>query len=565
MEGDVWNKDKLIQNDAIHYYGYLPAVILHQDMTFKYVDTLTYTSAKGMQFNFLTLEDGRRHFKMWAGEAVMLSPFFLLGHAMASINGEMTHGYGPSYYWSIALGAWIYLGLGLLCIRAILRRLKFKDFIVALTILLLGLGTNLMYYASIEMAMSHVYSFFLMAFFLLLSLRLLEKPTVWRGIITGLVLGLIVLTRPTNFIVVVIPLFWGVHSMETFRERLGLLFKEWIVVLLAAVAFGCIVAIQPILWYWGTGEWLISSYGNEQFFWSDPQISKVLFSFRKGWFIYTPVLLLIIPGLLLKWRTYGGYQLPIFLFVLLNIYIISSWWCWWFGGSIGHRAFIDSYALLSIPLAIALSVLFQKWWMVLTGGAMGAVLVFNFRIHDRYQEGILHYDSMSEKAFWIMLQEEPPNADYWTNMDPPSYWNRSLGNTEEEPYRRALAHEVNVPKSAEEFPCLMLDTSLHDYFPGKELTNLIVDALVDCPDELQKENDVVLVLSIHNYSTEKDYLYRALPLADFSKNDEGLLQLYHIERIFYMNDPEARLKVYLWNPKGREVSVQQFGIGQEIQ
>lgn len=563
-ENAPWRKDTLIRSDAMHYYGYLPAVLLHQDMRFTYLDTLTAESAKGMHFMFDTTGDGERHFKMWVGEAVMLSPFFLLGHAMASANGEMLHGYGPSYYWALALGAWVYLGLGLLCIRSVLRKLEFEEHVVAATLLLLGLGTNLLYYSSIEMAMSHVYSFFLFALFFWLLLRGQEKLRPLRSIVLGIVVGLIVLTRPTNLLIVLVALLWGVHSLTTLQARLRSLRANYRLIALSALSAGVVLSIQPILWHWGTGHWFIHSYGDETFFWTDPQFGKVLFSYRKGWFIYTPLMVLCLPGLILGWRKFGSYQFPLGVFLLLNIYVVSSWWCWWYGGSLGHRAFIESYALLSVPLAISLSYLLRKWWTVLTCAVLGGAITFNIRIHDRYEAGILHPDSMSREAFWIMLGTEKVESSYWSLMDVPSYWNRFIGSTEEEPFRRALSYEPQARISSEEFPCLMLDTAAADYFPGKERTTLILDAHVECSDSLEKENDLMVVLSIHNFEKERDYLYRTLPLSTFARDVQGRIHLYHREDISFLSDGAARVKVYLWNPKLRRVKVNEYGVGQEI-
>ena len=49
---------------------------------------------------------------------------------------------------------------------------------------------------------------------------------------------------------------------------------------------------QMIYWNEMTGHWLYFSYGSdERFFFGDPAIIKGLFSYRKGLFIYTPLLL----------------------------------------------------------------------------------------------------------------------------------------------------------------------------------------------------------------------------------------------------------------------------------
>jgi hypothetical protein len=56
-------------------------------------------------------------------------------------------------------------------------------------------------------------------------------------------------------------------------------------------------------------------------------------------------------GIIVLWKRRSPYALPVTIFVPLNIYIIFSWWCWWYGGGFGQRAFIDSYALMAVATA----------------------------------------------------------------------------------------------------------------------------------------------------------------------------------------------------------------------
>ena len=39
------------------------------------------------------------------------------------------------------------------------------------------------------------------------------------------------------------------------------------------------------------------------------------------------------------------------LFLVANTYLIASWWDWQFGGSYGHRGFVDGFPIFAIGLA----------------------------------------------------------------------------------------------------------------------------------------------------------------------------------------------------------------------
>jgi hypothetical protein len=54
-------------------------------------------------------------------------------------------------------------------------------------------------------------------------------------------------------------------------------------------------------------------------------------------------------GLYYLYRKNRAIFLPIFIFFILNLYIVSSWSCWWYSESFGQRALVQSYAVLAIP------------------------------------------------------------------------------------------------------------------------------------------------------------------------------------------------------------------------
>ena len=62
-------------------------------------------------------------------------------------------------------------------------------------------------------------------------------------------------------------------------------------------------------------------------------------------------MLFAVAGIFYLPRYIKGVTLGISVFLVLNVYIIFSWWSWWYGGSFGARPMIDSYGILAIPLA----------------------------------------------------------------------------------------------------------------------------------------------------------------------------------------------------------------------
>jgi hypothetical protein len=83
----------------------------------------------------------------------------------------------------------------------------------------------------------------------------------------------------------------------------------------------------------------------------------MLFSFRKGWLIYAPLMAFALLGFIPLWKKHKAVTLPILLHFLLNLLLIASFTSL---VSFGWRAFIQSYALLAIPLAAFIQFLLQK-------------------------------------------------------------------------------------------------------------------------------------------------------------------------------------------------------------
>ena len=134
-----------------------------------------------------------------------------------------------------------------------------------------------------------------------------------------------------------------------------------------------------------------------------PEIYKVLFSYRKGLFVYTPILLLSLTSLfwLLFKRKY--YELiTSALFLVIITYVISSWSTWDYGGCFGLRAFVDYYSFYFILFAI----MFDK--MVLWAKSLFLVpaifLVYlNLVQTFQYKEFILHWLNMDKKMYWTVF------------------------------------------------------------------------------------------------------------------------------------------------------------------
>lgn len=396
-----WKEEKkVIQWDVISYYAYLPAVFIHHDIKLEFLKNGP-ESYKGT-FWPRKSPNGGNVIITSMGMAYLYLPFFLMGHLYASLSPHFDNqGFSAPYKFFLVMSSIFYLMLGLIFLRKLLLKF-FNDNAVSITLLITLFGTNLLCYATNESVMSHAYSFSLISIFLFLTHSWYNKPVYTNSVFLGLLGGLIILIRPTNVIIALLFLFWKITRFKDIPGRIQFYLKNAPFLFIIIIAVFVIWLPQLLYWKHIAGQWFYFSYGSdEKFFFNNPRIFKVLFSYRKGWFVYTPVMLFAIAGLFQLRKNYKQIFLPVLIFLVVNIYIISAWWSWWYGGSFGMRAMIDSYGIMALPLSAITAYFLDKKRLRIGYLVILLLLVFNNIFNTlQYSYGSIHWDSMSKKAYW---------------------------------------------------------------------------------------------------------------------------------------------------------------------
>ncbi|MFM9057128.1 MAG: hypothetical protein ACKOQY_10670, partial [Bacteroidota bacterium] len=250
-----WKQDEgVITHDARSYYGYLPAYFIFKDLKTEKSD-YQYDEGKYWLWT-VTTEKGKEVFKMNCGVALMEAPFFLIAHQLAQKFGYPPTGFSLPYRVFMLVGALFWFAMGLFILRDLLLRQGFSDISTAITLVIIGAGTNLFFYATADALMSHVHSFFLLAAAVSLLLRFRQSSDWKTGLLFGVVFGLITLLRMSNavFLVFVVLLVW---------PRSGNVRTAGPIMLAVVVLLGVFLAWMPQLAYWKAvaGEYLVYSYG----------------------------------------------------------------------------------------------------------------------------------------------------------------------------------------------------------------------------------------------------------------------------------------------------------------
>jgi hypothetical protein len=368
--------------DPVGYYSWLRSAVIdgNLDTTNEY-----YFYGKDQDHIIFPGPTGYNENPYAIGSPILWSPFFLTAHAISVILHLPTDGYAPLYQVATGLGSAIYALLGLWLAYRIARELFDARAAIWATI---GIwwATPLLFYMYSNPIMSHANDAFVNALFIYVWYRtrsnLSNRNWVWRGA----ALGLAALVRPQNTLLALLPLAEASAIMLRDRrlELLTWLKRAFLFGLAAVILF----APQLITWQQTYGTLLPGNpyavYG-DKFDFTSPHFFDVLFSTARGLFVWSPLVLFAIVGLIVfAWRVDRTLGIGLILVWLAQVYLIGSWSQWSAAASFGQRFMINGTPLYIIGLAALLFRLRDKVNWKILGGAIGLFVVWNLLLMAQY-------------------------------------------------------------------------------------------------------------------------------------------------------------------------------------
>ena len=298
-------------------------------------------------------------------------------------------------------GGFLYTVLGVVMISKILKKF-YSNIVTIITATCFLFGTNYLANVLFSPAMPHNILFFAYALIINLSIKWRDSNKVQYLIYLGIVLGALILARPSELVAVLIPMLWGVTGMESLKLRIKS-FKaqktQLLLFFMILLSFGI-----PQFAYWEilAGKWLVTDYGNpaEGMDFLYPHIFDVLFSFRKGWFIYTPIMALATFGFIFLKKHKPQFFFPLIIFFFVNVYIISSWSCWWYAGSFSCRAIVQSSFVMLFPLAEIIKYFSKSRFKIPFYFLLVSLITLNLFQTWQYSAGLINPDRMTMKAYF---------------------------------------------------------------------------------------------------------------------------------------------------------------------
>ena len=342
-----------ISYDGIGYYTYLPQTFIQGNIR---MTSLDETQALLVKHKLVPLElyqynrtkQGYFTSRYSIGLALLQSPFFLTAHLYTLLTGGEADGYSANYQLFLKVSHLFYIFMGFYFLRKILRTWH-SDVVTGMTLLFTGFFTTILLQSYVGSGMTHGPLFGVQMAVVYLTLKWHQTRSRKDFFLLGFMLALAAVCRPTEIILVLIPLLWEVYSMSTFRIKLFALFAEkrnW-----QHFFYGFFLAIFPqFFWWWyTTGSPIYYSYQNpgEGFEFIYSPVLKSLFHPRSGVFIYSPILLVGIIGYFLIKKENKKIFSSLLIFTVVYFYVLGSWSVEWYG----FRSFTQCYGIPAIGLA----------------------------------------------------------------------------------------------------------------------------------------------------------------------------------------------------------------------
>jgi len=289
------------------------------------------------------------------GPAVIWSPFFLVARLISlamppDYGGNVNKGKGEPYYTAVCLASIIASFIGIIAtFRFVDRRLGLGP--ALLGTLAIWLAGSAIYYQVFEPFMSHALSVFAVSLFVAkaASIRQFQSRSDW--VMLGVLAGLMSLVRWQNIIFAIIPAVlivfaWLLPESDRKGSRPPI----------AGIAISTVAAFvaflpQMIAWKIIYGKFLTIPQTGGFIDLSYPHIIEVLSSTRGGLFLWTPITLIAVIGLLLATFRRDRLAIAMLPVFLLQVYLNASIMDWWAGEAFGARRFIGLFPILSYGLA----------------------------------------------------------------------------------------------------------------------------------------------------------------------------------------------------------------------
>lgn len=400
---------RIVFGDTTHYFVQLRSLVFDRDLQFQNEYMRLYGLDREMpevEFIFTRrTETGYVRNYMPIGPALLWAPLYLLFaliQSLLSLVGLAARPDGFGRAFQLVPGITGIAAATMAAWESFRLAQRFSDRTsAAIATLAVWLGSHAIYYSLVSPSYSHAVSMLTGAWFFSYWLRTRDAMSTSRLVTLGALAGLCALMRWQDAVFVVIPAIEGVMWRAPAKQRL---------LALAGSAAACIAVFSPQCFVWQVLYGRAFAVPQGPFFmrWASPHPWLVLFSSNHGLFIWAPILVLSVWGLIRFGRTHRR------LAPALAIVLLASWYTnaavadWWAGEAYGARRFLSLFALFVLGVAV---------WLQRSRAAAPIVLASGRRIAVAASLVVLNGMLLLQyQAFMKGLVAIAPYPSGWFNM-----------------------------------------------------------------------------------------------------------------------------------------------------
>ena len=540
--------------DGFGYYMYLPHLFNkgNLDIKHEWAQRLQDEYCNGQYvYQLMPHETGHNIDIYHMGLSSVILPSYSAGHIFAKSLGYKTDGFSYPYMIAYLLNALLFIFLGLLYLRKLLR--LFTDELRASIILIgVALGTNAYLTFNIQYDLPHLYLFALNAISSYHLIRFNQEDRTKSLWISAIIFGLTVFIRPTQALFGIIPL---ILLYKKYGKSLELIKK---LALFPIMAFIWNIP-QFIYWKIYGGSFLIPNLHTEDIVLSDPNLIDFLFSYRKGWLLYSPLFIFIPIGWLFMYKKHRIILLATGSFSLVYIYIMSSWECWWYASSFGSRAMVDIYPVLAISFAFLLNEIRTPIKAGIVALFSLACIYLNLFQSEQVKLGILDGHRMTKEHYWLIFGELDPKEVHHRWLLIPRgdvNWPNHLSKFDDNPFKLKTRQSYRMKKPLISLP------GKHEHIDKIPLLKTFEtdETLLEIPIKFRTSDSTQSsVLRLESISKWNCYSWDNIELSLGKPQNQIVTDTlrFNLPDIRHNND---EMQIYIWNESSAKIELLEFKI-----
>ena len=300
---------------------------------------------------YVNARNNTKVFRQTLGVNVSTLPPFAIAHLVARRYGMPTTGLRMVYLMSVFVWGVFLLICSMFVLYSFLR--KFYDSSVVITTLAFIIGAS--YYVDLWQVfgqLTHIYLLFLHACLLMLCHDYFYEPSSKKGVLLGFILGMLVLIRPAEILLLLLPLFWMLGGrLSHLKTKLFHLIKNYKAYLWALGTFLLLIYLQLSYWWEMSDQAFVFNYQVIVVDFSWNKVINIFLGIDAGMILFSPILILMALGFLtLK----GMARRNIFALtysILALSYIAIALLFWWNNGDNSIEFLFQIYPFLALPFA----------------------------------------------------------------------------------------------------------------------------------------------------------------------------------------------------------------------